>query len=388
MRSAPIRILHLICKPQRRGAELFATRLARCLQGEGLENALCSLYQSTNELEDEIPPAIPMFILNRHPGNPGTLAGFNFRLAHRLYGLLRDFQPDIVVAHGGHTLTYAALTKLFCKKTCTIYKNIGTASFWASTAARVSFNKLLLKKIDVVVSVSEYTRLDFLRLYHLPKQRVKFIPNGIDVPEFDGIINQARPNVRQALGVSPSDTVFITVGSLTPEKCHGTLLQLSAELRNSGIEHHLLLIGDGPLRQELQHQANELGIAGFTHFLGLRDDVPSLLAAADLSILPSKTEGMPAVLIEMGLAGLPSVAFDVGGVGEVIEHEVTGLIVPPGDLRMLVRAVSTLCQDQDRRSEMGAAARQRCVERFDMRVIAEQYQELMLGLVGGEPVVA
>ena len=134
-------------------------------------------------------------------------------------------------------------------------------------------------------------------------------------------------------------------------------------------------------RPDLEQQAAALGVANQVHFLGVQSNVPRILAAADLMVLPSKTEGMPAALIEAGLAGLASVAYDVGGVGEVVEHEVSGLVVPPGELSEFSGAVMALCQDQRRRTAMGAAARQRCLEHFAMSKVARRYEELLIGLL-------
>jgi glycosyltransferase involved in cell wall biosynthesis len=174
------------------------------------------------------------------------------------------------------------------------------------------------------------------------------------------------------------------VGDLSPEKGYQDLLPLLREFLNRSPKHHFLLVGDGPLGPELRQQAEELGLTGRAHFLGRRNDVPRLLAAADLFVLSSKTEGMPAVLIEAGLAGLPSVAFNVGGVAEVVEHQATGLLVPAGDFPGLGQALITLSEDSQRRAVMGEEARRRCYQQFDMSQVACQYEELFLRVLGAE----
>ena len=185
MGSAPYRVLHLIRSCDRRGAELFAARLAIYLQGEVLENAICSLYSSPHDPGTVFPPAIRVFAMNGHRKQLGMMAGFGVHIIHRFSKVLMNFQPDLVIGHGSDTLKYTALTKLLSRKTRTIYKNIGTASTWANSAAKVNFNKLLLRGIDTVVSVSQYTRHDFIRLYRLPRERVTFISNGLDISEFE-----------------------------------------------------------------------------------------------------------------------------------------------------------------------------------------------------------
>lgn len=380
MAVKPLQALHLINSQQRRGAEVFAAQLACCLQEQGrFKNLVCSLYDRG---DDNLPvKGVPVFKLGGREGAFSRI-GLDLRLLSRLYGLLRGFQPDVIVAHGGDTLKYTVSSNLFYGKAATIYRNIGTASAWANSAARVKLNRLLLNRIDAVVSVSQSIKQDFLKVYRLPQDRVAYIPNGVATSEFDVSAQaSARAQVRQELGLSQQDTALIAVGDLSPEKGYQDLLPLLAELRSGGFENHTLLVGDGPLRHELQQQAKRLGLTGQAHFLGRRSDVPRLLAAADLFVLPSKTEGMPAVLIEAGLAGLPSAAFDVGGVGEVVEHQVTGLLSPPGDFQGLAQALIALSEDPQRRSLMGATARLRCHQQFDIRQVASKYEELFLQMM-------
>jgi glycosyltransferase involved in cell wall biosynthesis len=376
----PFQALHLINSQQRRGAEVFAAQLVSCLQEKGrFKNLVCSLYDRG---DDNLPvEGVPVFKLGGREGAFNRI-GLDLRLLSRLYGLLRNFQPDVIVAHGGDTLKYTVSAGLFYGRAAAIYRNIVTASAWANSPARVKLNRLLLNRIDAVVSVSQSIKQDFLKVYRLPEDRVAFIPNGVATADFD-VCAQAstRTQVRQELGLSQQDTALISVGDLSPEKGYQDLLPLLAELRSGGFENHTLLVGDGPLRQELRQQAEKLNLTGQVHFLGRRSDVPRLLAAADLFVLPSKTEGMPAVLIEAGLAGLPAVAFDVGGVAEVVEHQVTGLLARPSDFQGLAQALIALSEDPQRYATMGATSRLHCHQQFDIRQVASKYEELFLKML-------
>ena len=160
-----------------------------------------------------------------------------------------------------------------------------------------------------------------------------------------------------------------------------------ANLEARGIEGWLLLVGDGPLRAGLERSSLELGIGDRVRFLGTRKEVHSLLAASDLLLLPSRTEGMPAVLIEAGLAEL---AYGVGDVAEVIESHVTGFVVRPGNSEDFENRVAAAINDPEMRSAMGAAARQRCLGRFAMETIATEYEAVIRRLVDnrGELTVA
>jgi len=378
------RVLHLIHSDQRRGAEVFAARLASGIEGNGrFKNGVCALYAGKSE---GLPVGdLPMFRLE---GQAGVLArlGLDPGLLARLCGVIRKYRPDIILAHGSDTLKYSAGASIFHRKAKILYRNIGTASVWANSTVKVSLNRMLLRRMGGVVSVSEYTRRDFIQVYRLPGDRVVLIPNGVDAAEFQAEhLGPARGQVRQELGLSEKDLLLISVGNLSAEKGHEQLLAGISDLTRNQLDVRLLIVGNGPLRQKLELRAGELGLSNRVHFLGSRDDVPRLLASADLFVLTSQTEGMPAVLIEAGMSGLPSVAFDVGGVSEVLEHGVTGILIAPGDLVGFGEALARLCMEQDRRTRMGDAARQRCRDLFDMPKVVREYEELFLKMLKSAP---
>jgi glycosyltransferase involved in cell wall biosynthesis len=379
MTSTPFRVLHLVHSQQRRGAEVFAAQLASCMEERGyFNNGLCSLYGD----DDNLPiNGLPVFPLDGHSGI-FSKTPLNPQLVSRLCRTLRKFQPHVLVAHGSDTLKYAGAASLFHRKVRSVYRNIGIASHWASSASKMKLNRLFLSQMDAVVSVSEYTRRDFIGVYHIPEERITYIPNGVDTSQFcTGEKLSIRPRVRHELGIGLEDLVLISVGNLSDEKGHRALLPIMRDLNNAGLADHLLLLGDGPLRQELESQARELGIGNQVHFLGRRSDVERILAATDIFVLPSKSEGMPAVLIEAGLSGLPSVAFNVGGVGEVIEDQVTGMLVAHEDCQQMRKRLAALCQDTPRRVEMGEAARRRCLDQFSMQKVASEYETLFLKML-------
>ena len=371
--------MHLVHSQQRRGAEVFAAQLASCLEERGhFKNGLCALYEDDDSLPVDDLPVFPLHgrsgVLDKAPLNP--------QLVFQLRNVMKKFQPQILVAHGSDTLKYSGTVSFFNRKVQSVYRNIGVASHWANSAAKVKLNRLFLSQINAVVSVSEYTRQDFIHVYHIPETRVICIPNGVDTSQFcTGDRFSMRRQVRQELGIGLEDLVLISVGNLSEEKGHSTLLPLVQDLNNAKLADHLLLLGEGPLRPELESQSRELGISDKVHLLGRRSDVGRMLAAADIFVLPSKSEGMPAVLIEAGLSGLPSVAFNVGGVAEVIEDRVTGLVVAFQDHREMGKKLAALCQDSQLRAKLGDSARQRCLELFSMQKVASEYEALFLKML-------
>ena len=152
------------------------------------------------------------------------------------------------------------------------------------------------------------------------------------------------------------------------------------------LAHHAgavhLFAGDGPLRQELAAAAGRLGLTDRVRLLGSRDDVGDLLAASDLLLFASRTEGMPASVIEAGAAGVPVAGTALAGVPEVVVDGQTGLLAAPGDLDGLRAALDRLLGDGELRAAMGRAARTRCRDRFGIDAIAGAYLALYEELAG------
>jgi glycosyltransferase involved in cell wall biosynthesis len=139
---------------------------------------------------------------------------------------------------------------------------------------------------------------------------------------------------------------------------------------------HLLIVGHGELRHDLERHIDALGLWEQVHVLGVRSDVPRLLNAADVFVLSSDWEGSPLSVMEAMAAGTPVVSTAVGGVPELIEEGESGLLVPPGDARALDGAMQYLLDNPDVRTSMGAASAKRAMEHFDLRVMTEAYEEL------------
>jgi glycosyltransferase involved in cell wall biosynthesis len=356
-------------------------RLAERLQAGTFDNTLCALEVSGDNHATS-PDGVPLVSLNngrrggRLPGDPAT--------ALRLRKLLRAERPAIIVGHGASTLKYTALCKLLRPSARTVYINIGMASHWASSPVKLRLNRTLLRRVDKIVSVSQTSRQDFQRHYSVKEEKTVYIPNGTDVSRFSVATDlSVRRAARAAMGLGDSAFAMLTVGSLTEEKCQAVLVPVLAELRKQGLDARLLIAGAGPLRGAIEAAADGLGVRPALHMLGSVSDVPQVMSAADVFVLPSRTEGMPGVLIEAGIAGLPAVAFNVGGVGEVISDGVTGYLVRPGDAVGLTSEISRLARDSALRAAVGSAASARCRDLFDMRKVASEYEQLFIALSAG-----
>jgi L-malate glycosyltransferase len=219
------------------------------------------------------------------------------------------------------------------------------------TPGQIRLQRLAYRCATKVVANSQAAR-QILEAEGLAPASIAVVPNGVDLGSF--VPRKPRGSVR----------TFITVANLRPEKSHETLLAAAAALVDSHPELRFLIVGDGPRRAELQQLASTLGVSGHVEFLGHREDVPALLADADVFVLPSRSEAFPNGAIEGMAAGLPVVACAAGGLLDLVEPGTTGILIPPGDVGALTAALRTLVDEPLRTEAMGAAARRFVEQRY------------------------
>jgi glycosyltransferase involved in cell wall biosynthesis len=229
------------------------------------------------------------------------------------------------------------------------------------------------------VAVAEDAREVATRVEGVSSAKVVTIVNGVDTDAFRPTPD--RGLARAELGVPTSGFHIGVVARLSPEKDHATLLAAFARVHAERPDTILTLVGDGPLRRELEALAGELGIGRAVRFAGARRDVARALAAFDVFALSSRTEGLSLTLIEAAAMGLPIVATRVGGNSEVVVDGETGWLVPAADPASFARALLA-CAAEPRRTAMGLRGRERAVERFSIDRMTRAYEAIYDEVVG------
>ena len=234
--------------------------------------------------------------------------------------------------------------------------------------------RLLGRVTDLSLAVSQGVRDYLIEPGGLDPARVRVVPNGVDLER----LRQHRPRneVRRELGLTSGARVVGLVARLDHwGKGHREFFAaLSALKERYPIE--ALIIGGGRRAEEMRQLVADLGLAGRVHFLGQRPDIPDLLSALDIFVLPSHSEGVSLALLEAMAAGLPVIATRVGGLPEVVTDGVNGLLMPPQDPEALAQALARLLDDPALAKELGENARRHVKENFSLERLGREINEI------------
>jgi glycosyltransferase involved in cell wall biosynthesis len=216
----------------------------------------------------------------------------------------------------------------------------------------------------------------------LPKFRSVVINNGIDQQRFDP--DRAHPDVRAGLGIPPDSVVVLFIARFTGHKQPLTLIRAFAKaltLLKGGGDVRLLMVGDGDEKQAGEALAGELGLEGKVNFQAFRQDVPDVLAAADIFVLPSLWEGLPIGLLEAMAMRKAVIGTRVDGTREVLQDGQNGLMVEPGDVDALAAAIARLVEDKALRESLRTRAYQTVRQRFDAATMTRAIENIYLKVI-------
>jgi glycosyltransferase involved in cell wall biosynthesis len=298
---------------------------------------------------------------------------------------MHKFRPEIVHTHTAKAGMLGRLAALTLRPRPLVVHTFHGHVFTGYFRPRVSGSYRRIEQVlgrcsDVLIGVSEATAADLLRFGVAPPSKVRVIRLGLDLEAFLACAGGDGAEARSEIGAKPDDLVAITVGRLVAVKRIDRAIAAVADARALGAPVRLVVVGDGPLRSELEMQAQRLGIGDHVRFLGYRGDVVRLAAAADVALLTSDNEGTPVSLIEAGAAGRPAVATDVGGVREVVAPG-AGVLVAPDDVAGIGRALVAFARDPEARRRAGAAAREHVAERYAASRLVDDVDALYRELI-------
>ncbi len=347
------RVLHVVTDTDRRGAQIFATDLCRALGAEGAPGTVVALRRGKRAAVLDLP------VLGRGASDPRALLALRRAMA----------RSDVVVAHGSSTLR-ACVAAGWGLGVPTVYRNISDPAFWTATPLRRLRVRGMLRRIDHVVALYS-GGADYLseRLGVSP-ERVTVIPNAVRPDSFRQPTKAERTSARETFGLPADATVLLFAAALQREKHPGTAVQALGHLP---ADTWLLMVGEGACRREVATAAARVA-PGRVVMTGQIEDMAAAYWASDVMVLPSEGEGLPAVLIEAGLCGVPAVASASGGNRDIVLDRSTGRVVAHGDAKQLADGVLEVL---DRRGEYGDQAARHCAETFDLAAVAARWNGVL-----------
>lgn len=358
-----MRIIQIIQRVQYRGAEIFAAQLSQELKNRGHEVMIIAL-----QFGDAILPF------------DGEIIIINANISNRIwdyYGwrclseYINTYDADIVQANAGDTLKYAAISKmLYGWRAKLIFRNANKVSDYLNSWPVKLFNKIILRKLDYVVSVSLLCQADFIKSYNWPETKIAYLPIGINLP-----IPESYESLR-TITIKTGFPKFLHCGAFVEEKNHEGLIRIFYSIRQYFPNAFLLLVGIGNTMHKIKLLVKEYEMEDAVIFLGNRNDILRIIPVCEGLLLPSLIEGLPGVILEAFLAKTPVVAYDVGGVSEVLRSKETGwLIEKNNELQFAKAVVDMITNKSEIKTHVIENAYRLVVSEFDNRVIAQKFIE-------------
>ena len=375
--ASKLRPLVLISGLATGGAERVTVSFVRRLVRKGTQVAVCTV---TARHDGALAVELSEAEVKRHDLRARRLADPLALL--RLVRLLRREAIGLVHAHGQDASILGAAAQLVTQVPLVVTRHVldePSANWRQRLRGRLAL--AAARRAVAVVAVSAAAADRLAEAARLPRGSIRVIPNGVDLERFGAARAAAnRAALRRSLGIRANEPLVLVPAVLRDGKGHDVLIRALPALKARVPSLRVAFAGGGERAAALRAQAQPY--ADTLLFLGPRDDMPELLAACELVVLPSLAEALPTALIEAAAAGRAVVATKVGGAVEVVEDEHTGLLVPPADAEALAVAVATLLCDPERARALGAAARRRAEQRFDLDLQVQRTLELWTEAAG------
>lgn len=354
----PLKIIQIIQKPQLRGAEIFACQLSNHLLEAGNEVIVVSIFKG----DAELPFQGQQYHLNRSVRR----RFFDISGWRKFNNIIRSFSPDIVQANAADTLKFAVSSKiLFNWEAVVVFRNANKMGDFINSWAKWFLNKFYLSEVDHVISVSEECEKDLRKTFKYPKKKISTVEIGVE----ENDLGQVPKDLAK---IFAKGSVITHIGGFVPEKNHEELIDIFLEVWKANKNLQLLLLGKGKLRARIQEKVRQNNLSHAVHFLGYRTDVLDILKHSTVFVLPSLIEGLPAVILEAMYATTPVIAYNVGGISEIVKPE-TGWLIIKNDKENFIRALQDVLHNPTVSQNRVLRAKKMVTEKFHNKVISERF---------------
>lgn len=402
MSNRSLKVMHLILNLDIGGAQEVVRTLVEHLALDACLPIVCTF--NDGPLRQDIEQlGIKVEVL---PGRRYSVLAFPWfvadilRIYRSLVRLINEYEIDVIQTHLLTTLDFLVLALKYTTSVRVVLWTFHSFNFELAEDELPKHKWLLKPKRHVhrqlyrltssltngFVAVSNEVKAAMVKIIGADVQdKIIVICNGVNVKRYGHAGN--REQVRTQLGFDKDARLIAMVGTLKKVKGHRYMIEAMASLVPQYPDLHLILVGDGELREELQTQVKKLGLCQHIHFLGNRSNVAELLEASDYFVLPSLWEGLSMALLEAMITGLPTVASEVSGTVQVITPGETGVLVPPGDIPGLIAALTQLLSDPAQAQRLGQAAKQYVQANFSAQKQANEHLALYQCQLSDKPLI-
>lgn len=356
----PIDLVHVTAERGFSGGEAQVFLLMEGLRKRGHGNLLLCPPGSRSEEEARRRGIDVATVPMRSDASPAAVIGIG--------RALREAAPDLVHLHSGRATWLGGLAAWRAGLPALTTRRMDRP-VRRSLRNRFLYRRVLSRAVAISEAVARR-----LSEGGVGDERIRVVPSAVDPARLHP--QHGRAVVRAGLGAAPDDVCLLAVASLHRRKGLDVLLAALADLSQRGLRPSLWVAGEGPEGATLERLAEQLELADRVRWLGRRDDVADLLAAADLFVLPSRREGLGVAALEAMALGRPLVASAVGGLGEAVRDGETGLLVPPDDAAALAGALARLLRDPELRRRLGEAGPPRIARRYAADAMVEAYERV------------
>jgi len=374
LENSRINIMHIVFSLDTGGAERMVYELAKRLDKGNFDCSVCSLTGEgvfSNRLRKA---GINVFCINKSKG-------VDFSLFLKLVKIFKKERIDIVHTHDSSTILYGTIAAKLAGVPCVINTEHGGIYF--ETPRKKIISRFLWRLNNRVVCVSNSIKND-LNQMGLLNSKAEVIPNGIGLDKFD--IEVDIKQKRKELGLSSSDFVICSVGRLSKEKNQKMLIDSAEYILEEIPNAKFIIVGDGPLKENLQYLVHSKGLEKYVIFLGEREDVPEILKISDCFVNCSNYESFGLAIVEAMASGIPVVATDSGGVGEIIRNDEIGTLIFRNDTKGLIEAVVRLKKGKEFLQGLIQKGKEYAQTHYVLNRMVDKYNNLYLGLMDGRDV--
>lgn len=372
-KQPPKRILFLFVTMPVGGAEMLCFHFLNGLDRSRFQPLVCCI-RDLGELGLEIRRAghevVSLGGMRSRRFEPGTVLA--------LANLLKSREIDIIHTNMYHANLYGRLAALTLGRRKPKIVTALHSLYTRRKPYRLLVSGLLNRWTDRVIVVSRAVWDDLLRYERVDTARVELLPPGIDWRRFESTLTAEDAKAR--LELSASDWVLGTVGRLVEVKGHRYLLEAARILKDRGVSCRLIVVGGGPLEEDLRRRSIELGIQDRVLFLGTRRDLADLYRAMDVFVMASVSEAASVAVVEAMSAGLPCVVTSVGGTVDLVDGGRVGVLVPPADPRAMADAIERLRRSPEECARLGRAAGERSRSLYSVEGMVRNLESIYDGL--------